>query len=275
MDPIITAGIIGAGANLLGGFMSNESNARSAAASMAFQQAQSRQQMNFQSNMLSKQQRYQTASVREQMRFQDRMSSTAHQREVADLRKAGLNPILSGTGGMGAASAAGASASGGTPSGGHSGSGATYQAENVLGSAASGALAAARLKQELSNMRAQEKLTDNQANTELAREKVELAREENIKNDSTLKDRQVSNTEINTLLQGQQRNTEMNRTRREYSDADRSYYEAEISGHSAKGARIEGDIDESAYGKGLRWSKRAIDAAQGAGSALRNFSHRR
>ena len=59
----------------------------------------------------SRDREFQAAQVSAQQEFQERMANTAHQREQADLRAAGLNPMLTAKG-VGANSPSGASASG-------------------------------------------------------------------------------------------------------------------------------------------------------------------
>jgi len=66
----------------------------------------------FEAEQANKQMNFQEASNAKQMQFQQAMADSAHQREVSDLRRAGLNPILSGTGGMGSATPSGASSAG-------------------------------------------------------------------------------------------------------------------------------------------------------------------
>lgn len=73
MDPLTVSALIGGGIGLLGTHSANQAS---------------------------------SAQAQRQMDFQERMSNTAHQREVSDLKKSGLNPILS-------ASGAGASTPGG------------------------------------------------------------------------------------------------------------------------------------------------------------------
>lgn len=90
------------------------------------------------------------ANAREQMAFQERMSNTAHQRQVLDLKAAGLNPILSAN-------------SGANTPGGAAGSAGAATAENIADGISSTALGAAQLKQTMLKNAAEMQLMKSQA----------------------------------------------------------------------------------------------------------------
>lgn len=84
----------------------NAVSAREAATQRAWQEQQNKIAMDFNA-----------AEAAKNRDWQAYMSNTAHQREVQDLMAAGLNPILSASGGNGAAVTSGATASGVTSAG--------------------------------------------------------------------------------------------------------------------------------------------------------------
>ena len=86
-------------------------------ANNAWSAAQAEKQMDFQREQNKAAMDFNAAEAAKNRDWQKMMSDTAHQREIRDLQAAGLNPILSATGGNGAAVTSGATASGVTSSG--------------------------------------------------------------------------------------------------------------------------------------------------------------
>ena len=140
MDPLTAAALATAGGTLVGGFLQRKSD---------------------------------KASTARQMAFQERMSNTAYQRQMSDMRKAGINPILAAK--MGGAS---------TPTG------AAFKSPNILGDAAQAGVKAYSAKSTANLQNSQIDLQDAQASNarNAGHYQNELANSERIKQDGYLQD---------------------------------------------------------------------------------------
>ena len=247
---LLIGSIIDAGVGLITGAMAEEGAGERNEAQIA----SAREQMDFQAKQARIGRSFNRRQAFLNRRFQKRMSNTAVRRQVADMRKAGINPILSARFG-GASSPGGSMATSGGPP-----PGAQPTLEDATGKGIAAGLAAressraARMaNQEIQNMKAQESVATEQAKeitmkTELAKANTAKSYAETVK-------------ATNDALEAAER-TLGYAGQRDKTKAETGRLGAELKALEAQltGLLNEQEIDKTTYGKLMRKIKRAREA---------------
>lgn len=144
MDPVTASMVVAGGSALFGGIMGQQGQASANRTNIRI--AREANQFNAHQAMLNRS-------------YQTNMSNTSHQREVADLERAGLNPILSATGGASTPSGSQATAMGAT-------------VQNEASAAISSAMEMKNMALQLRKQNAEVELLNEQSNKIKTEEKI-------------------------------------------------------------------------------------------------------
>lgn len=239
----------------------NEGNIASAREAATFNKDEAAINRKFQSEEAATARSFNAAEAKINRDFQERLSNTAHAREIKDLRSAGLNPILSAKYG-GSSTPSGSVATASAPSG----SSATRQAariEDELGPAVSTALQTRRVKQEIENMRATEALTRTQQTRERAQIANIAAKTETERMEPRLRERQAELAGATT----QKVIEEAKNVRQQFELGKLTIKQAEQDIEAMKERlkylKQQGEIEETEYGKWMRYLERILPWTKG------------